>query len=80
MPVSGAQLRVRFASIASKYTGGLARLAARIDRPSNESGGPMPTASRSVGARSIKRTGSSIVPAAMRPAAQINHGTRKVTS
>ena len=90
IPVSGAQLRVRFASIASKYAGGslvASRLSptgvftrARIERPSKLSGAAIPTRSSSVGVRSISRTRPSNARAAILVPAQITHGTLSVTS
>src|SRR3954465_480372 len=54
IPVNGAQLRVRFASIASTYA-----LAAPFppttDRPSNDAGAATPMTSSIVGARSMSR-------------------------
>ncbi len=88
MPVSGAQLRVRFASIASMYavraTGAWPNHARAIsgstERPSNEDGAGTPTRSSVVGATSMSRTSASVDAFGRCDPAHTIHGTRIVAS
>ena len=82
--VSGAQLRVTLASMASMYAGGdndcSPLMAASTERPSNSGGAATPARSRVVGARSMRRDSPSHSRRPTRGPAQMIHGTRTVTS
>jgi hypothetical protein len=88
-PVSGAQLRVRFASIASMYAVRAAGawpnharppISGSTEPPSNEGGAGTPTRSSVVGATSISRTSASVDAFGRRGPAHMIHGTRIVAS